>query len=202
MTDERDEFREQQTTRKSGDDSNSGREAKRRGDIRLRSAAGTVIDHSLPLHEAIEDQWRKGELSRVDDDDMPWQGDEYDVSGALERRDRESWETSGDPHDNLGEDDIDREDGDAAENGENGTPTPATVFGGTGTDGQGTSQEQPAKMTDAAGEPQRPADNAPKKAWQDYAVAIGAVGADDAAGMTRQQLADRSTPPELKPEGL
>ena len=51
-------------------------------------------------------------------------------------------------------------------------------------------------------DPVRPADSAPKKAWQDYAVAVGALSGEEAAGMTRQQLIDASTPPELRPEGI
>src|ERR1700722_9695322 len=76
----------------------------RRGDIRLRAVSGVVIDHTLPLHQAVDDQWRKGELSRVDDNGMPWQGDEYDLSGAWDRRGRETWEAAGDPQDRSGED--------------------------------------------------------------------------------------------------
>lgn len=49
--------------------------------------------------------------------------------------------------------------------------------------------------------PARPADTAPKKAWQDYAVAVKACTEDEAAGMTRADLIARCTPPELNPLG-
>ena len=171
-----------------------GRE-KRRGDICLRAASGVVIHHSLPLHPAIDDQWRKGELSRVDDDGMPWEGDEYDVSDALDRRSRETWEASGDPHENLGEDDIDREDDDEDDT------EPVAVSGteSAGFTNAGTPQEPTVNKPGAIGEPTRPADGAPLKSWREFAVAIGAATADEAQGMSRAELVRLCTPPETDP---
>jgi hypothetical protein len=111
------------------------------GDVRLQAPTGVVIDYTLPLHETIDQQWRKGELSRVDEDGILWEGDQYDVSGVRSE--------------------------------------PATAG--------------------ADGEPVRPADGAPKKAWQDYAVATRACSAEEAAGMTRADLIAKCTPPEMDP---
>lgn len=52
---------------------------------------------------------------------------------------------------------------------------------------------------DAAVEPPRPADSAPKKAWQDYAVLLGAATSEEAAAMTKPDLVARCTPPEIDP---
>jgi hypothetical protein len=134
--------------------------------IRLRAPSGVVIDYTLPLHEAIHHQWRNGEMQRVDDDEMPWEGDEYDLDSAYGRR----------PEGRVPGPDA--EDSDGPE---------VTYPDGSETGNAGTSQ------------PQRPADDAPKKAWQDFAVAVGAVDASEAPRLTRQQLIDRSTPPELQP---
>lgn len=57
----------------------------------------------------------------------------------------------------------------------------------------------PAAETPAEGGPSRPADSAAKKAWQDYAVSLGACTEDEAAGMTRADLIGTCTPPELDP---
>lgn len=121
--------------------------------IRLRAPSGVVIDHSLPLHEAIEGQWLRGELERVTADGSPWEGDQYDLSGAR---------------------------------GEG--PAPAA--------GAARAKAAPAQ---AAATPARPPENAPKQAWQEYAVTVGAVSEADAAGLTRAELIDRATPPEMRP---
>lgn len=111
--------------------------------VHLRAPCGPVIAFTLPLHEAIEHQWRNGELERVCEDGSPWGGD--------------------------------------------GTPEGLSV--------------PPPEFVPAEDDatPARPADSAAKKAWQDHAVALGAVAEDEAAGMTRADLIARCTPPELDP---
>ena len=47
--------------------------------LHLRAPSGVVIGFTLPLHEAIDGQWRRGELQRVTADGGPWEGDEYDL---------------------------------------------------------------------------------------------------------------------------
>jgi hypothetical protein len=47
--------------------------------------------------------------------------------------------------------------------------------------------------------PARPKAAANKTEWQDYAVALGACTAEDAAGMTKAQLVELATPRELLP---
>lgn len=113
--------------------------------IHLQAPSGAVIGFSLPLHEAIEGQWLRGELQRVTADGAPWEGDQYDV---------------------------------------------AAVPGDAGT-----------RAGDAADDdaPVRPSGNAPKQSWQAYAAGVGAVTADEAAGMTRAELIAACTPPELLP---
>lgn len=131
--------------------------------IALRAPSGVIIDHTLPLHESIADQWRKGELQRVDGDGNPWSdGDEYDLSGAYGSREA--------------------------------VPAADEEAGFVPRD------EGEAGLGEGTGEPVRPDGNAPKRAWQDYAVAVGAVPEDEAPRLSRQQLIDRSTPPELRPE--
>lgn len=75
-----------------------------------------------------------------------------------------------------------------------GEPASADAEGGPGNDpGAGDGTQVPAA------EPVRPASGAPKQAWQDYAVALGAVGEADAAGMTKDALVKLCTPPEIDP---
>jgi hypothetical protein len=50
--------------------------------------------------------------------------------------------------------------------------------------------------------PARPAESAPLKAWQDYAVAVGACTAAEAVAMTRPDLVAKCTPPEMQPATL
>ncbi len=45
------------------------------GLIHFRAPSGLVIGMSLPVHEAIEHQWRTGELQRVNPDGSRWEGD-------------------------------------------------------------------------------------------------------------------------------
>ena len=45
----------------------------------------------------------------------------------------------------------------------------------------------------------RPARNASRRAWADYARSISAVTADEAETLTRDELIDRCLPPEEKP---
>jgi len=113
--------------------------------IFLRS--GHVISFTLPLHETVDQQWRNGELQRVNEDGTPYEGDQYDLSGIYDL-----------PPD------------------EAAAPAVASAAG-----------------------PARPADSAPLKAWQDYAAAVGACTAAEAAGMTRPDLIARCTPPEMRP---
>lgn len=47
--------------------------------------------------------------------------------------------------------------------------------------------------------PARPKPAAKVADWQEYAVAIGAASAQDAAGMTKAQLVELTTPPEMLP---
>lgn len=47
--------------------------------------------------------------------------------------------------------------------------------------------------------PVRPRAAANKAEWQDYAAAIGACSADDAAALTKAQLVELTTPPEMLP---
>ena len=42
--------------------------------IHFRTPAGQILGMTLPVHEAIEHQWRTGELQRVQEDGSPWQG--------------------------------------------------------------------------------------------------------------------------------
>lgn len=44
--------------------------------IYLKAHSGVVIGMTLPLHEAIEHQWKTGELERVSEDGSPWQENE------------------------------------------------------------------------------------------------------------------------------
>jgi hypothetical protein len=109
--------------------------------------AGHVIAFTLPLHETVDQQWRNGELQRVNEDGSPFEGDQYDLAGMY---------------------DLPPED-------------------------------PPAGPPDRA--PARPADNAPLKAWQEYAVAVGACTAEEAVAMTRPDLISKCTPPEMKSAG-
>ncbi|HLK78607.1 MAG TPA: hypothetical protein VKU77_33775 [Streptosporangiaceae bacterium] len=111
------------------------------GLLHLRAPSGVVIGFSLPLHEAIDGQWRRGELQRVTGDGSPWEGDEYDLGDGPD--------VPGDP-------------------GKPGTPP-------------------------------RPDGNAPKRDWQAYAAAVGAVSAEEAGKLTRAELITRCTPPEMSP---
>lgn len=47
--------------------------------------------------------------------------------------------------------------------------------------------------------PTRPKPAAKVADWQEYAVALGAAGPEDAAGMTKAQLVELTTPPEMLP---
>lgn len=47
--------------------------------------------------------------------------------------------------------------------------------------------------------PSRPKATAKVAEWQEYAVAIGACSADDAASLTKAQLVELTTPPEMLP---
>lgn len=47
--------------------------------------------------------------------------------------------------------------------------------------------------------PARPKPAAKVADWQEYAVAIGAASAETAAGMTKAQLVELTTPPEMLP---
>ena len=68
------------------------------------------------------------------------------------------------------------------------------------TDGQPPQVPVPAADgAPAVTEPVRPAEGAPKQAWQDYASALGACTADEATGMTRADLIKLCTPPEADP---
>jgi hypothetical protein len=161
--------------------------------IRLRAPSGIVIDYTLPLHEAIHNQWRNGEMSRVDDDDMPWEGDEYDLDSAYGRDDEAGEDEAADEdRDNLdaepGEGEADRGDGDSEGPGTEDGDGPEVTYPATGQAGDGGAQH-----------PERPADNAPKRDWQEYAVKIGAVTEDEAGGLTKAQLVEKSTPPEMRP---
>ncbi|MGH3205110.1 MAG: hypothetical protein ACRDP5_24130 [Streptosporangiaceae bacterium] len=111
------------------------------GMVHLKSPSGTVIDFSLPLHEAIMHQWRNGDLQRVTKNGAAWTGDPFNLDGS-----------------------------------------PARAA---------------AALRTGDGQPARPVDSAPKKAWQDYAAAIGAVPGEEAAGMARADLIAACTPPEL-----
>jgi len=51
------------------------------------------------------------------------------------------------------------------------------------------------------GIPDRPRKNAGRTAWAVYAIAIGAATEEEADELTRDQLIDRCTPPEEKPDG-
>lgn len=138
--------------------------------IRLRAPSGVHIDYTLPLHETIHHAWRKGELSRVDDDGLPWEGDQYDLASAYGR--------------------------DAADEGDDGEPGQFERA-----DGINGHVGPLAADVAASGveQPERPLDTAPKKAWVDFAVAIGAKDADEAGDMTRAQLIELCTPPEIDP---
>jgi hypothetical protein len=117
--------------------------------VHLRAASGHVIRFTLPLHEAIGQQWRNGELQRVQEDGSEWEGDQYDLDGAY----------------------------DVAE------------------------AAAPAAAEPLPGGPARPADSAPLKAWQDYAVAIKACTQAEAAAANRSVLIAKCTPPEMRPPG-
>jgi hypothetical protein len=52
----------------------------------------------------------------------------------------------------------------------------------------------PESFTDGDAEPERPAGNAHRDRWADYAVALGAVSGEDAAEMKRDDLVALVTP--------
>lgn len=138
--------------------------------IHLRGPQGMVVDFTLPLHETIVEQWRNGVLERVAADGGRWaDGDPFDLSTADDAPPPQPEGEGG------GQDDG----------------------GATGADGEGQEPEQPAGG--AAGEPERPAQSAPVQAWRDYAVALSACSADEAAAMTKPQLTSLCTPPEADP---
>jgi len=144
--------------------------------IRLRAPSGVHIDYTLPLHEAIHSAWRKGEMQRVDDDGAPWPGDQYDVSGVYDRQ---------------------REDREAADGAGTGAEDSAPAGGAEDSAPAGGAED--SAPAGGGGEPVRPADSAPKQAWQDYAAALGACSAEEAAGMSRGDLIKLCTPPEADP---
>lgn len=53
--------------------------------VHLRAPNGHVIGMTLPLHPAIEKQWRQGELTRVQADGGPWDEstDDPDALGGV-----------------------------------------------------------------------------------------------------------------------
>ena len=99
--------------------------------------------------------------------------------GEMQRVDDDGAPWPGDQYDVSGVYDRQREDREAA-------------------DGAGTGAEDSAPAG-GGGEPVRPADSAPKQAWQDYAAALGACSAEEAAGMSRGDLIKLCTPPEADP---
>lgn len=141
--------------------------------LHLRAPSGIIINYTLPLHPSIEGQWRLGELQRVDEDGASYAGDQYDVSDVLAG-------DEGDPE-GVGAGSGEGIDPGSSGSGADGAPDP----------GDGT--QVPAV------EPPRPPASAPKQAWQDYAVALGAVSEEDAPGMTRDALVKLCTPPEIDP---
>jgi hypothetical protein len=62
---------------------------------------------------------------------------------------------------------------------------------GAGSDDNGGGDQQP--------ELKRPRKNGARQAWADYAVALGACTAEEAAGLSREQLIDLCVPQEEKP---
>lgn len=143
------------------------------GRLHLQAPSGLVINYTLPLHETIQGQWRAGDLQRVTEDGGAYVGDQYDVS------------------DILAGDEGGPESGDAG-SGEGNNP-------GSGSGGDGAPDPDAGQPGSAAAEPPRPAASAPKQAWQDYAVALGAASEGDAAGMTKDALVKLCTPPEIDP---
>ena len=99
--------------------------------------------------------------------------------GEMQRVDDDGAPWPGDQYDVSGVYDRQREDREAA-------------------DGGGTGGEDSAPAG-SGGESVRPADSAPKQAWQDYAAALGACSAEEAAGMSRGDLIKLCTPPEADP---
>jgi hypothetical protein len=139
--------------------------------IWLQSPAGVPIGMTLPLHETITEQWRNGGLQRVTAEGARWEGDEFDLSTAAES----GTPGASEPEPSEGE----REAGDDPD--------------------AGGEVQEPTAPADGVTEPERPNASAPKQPWQDYAVALGACTADEAAAMTRQALIDLCTPPEADP---
>lgn len=54
-------------------------------------------------------------------------------------------------------------------------------------------------LSSAVEAPPRPKPTAKVADWQEYAVAIGAASPEAAAGMTKAQLVELTTPPEMRP---
>ena len=50
-----------------------------------------------------------------------------------------------------------------------------------------------------SGQPRRPKGNAPRPEWAAYAVTLGLVTQDEADKLTRAELRDLVTPPEMRP---
>lgn len=67
------------------------------------------------------------------------------------------------------------------------------------TEGEGDDGESGRDPDDEWAEPARPDDAAPVKAWRDYAAALGATTAEEAAGMSKPDLIKLCTPPEADP---
>lgn len=152
--------------------------------LHLKAPNSMVIGFTLPLHETIDDQWRKGHLTRVTGPDGgQYIGDQYDLS-------------------DLQEDEAGQE---PAESGPEGDEQPGGSTGeegqdpAAGTGGEGTSPGGDGQPGADVTQPERPALNASKQAWQDYAVALDACTEEEAAAMNREQLIKVCTPPEIDP---
>lgn len=80
------------------------------------------------------------------------------------------------------------EHGDLQRVNEDGSPWAETV-----------DEAEPEDDAAASEAPARPRPAAKVADWQAYAAAIGACSEDEAAGMTKQQLVELTTPPEMVP---
>jgi hypothetical protein len=59
--------------------------------------------------------------------------------------------------------------------------------------------DNPVDPAAPVAEPVRPAANAPKKDWAEFAVALGVCGDGEAKAMTKADLVKACTPPEMQP---
>lgn len=130
---------------------------------------GHVVRLTLPLHPDIEARWRKGGLVRVTEDGEPWQGYEFALPGAEP-------EVPSPPPPGSGGGDGHEHDGDGQGSGDGG-------------------QQQGGDLNI----PGRPRGNASRVAWAAYAVELGAATEDEAATLTRDELIELTTPPEMRP---